>query len=1157
MASLPQVGLEAVIGGLSQFQSGAKAITNAYDDIDKKSNTVAGSTVALGSGLLKLGSIAAGATLAGIVALGSALGGFAVTGISKAIDLDQRMANIAATAGVTKEQVGGLKDLIFDLSLNPNLVVNTNQAADAIEVLLANGAKLTDEFGNVTKAGEELATQVVAMSNATGSDFALSASIATDATNVFGLATEDLSKIVDGATGVMIASKFGAEDYALALAQAGGVAGQTGVEIEDFNTFIAGTASFFSSGSDAGTSFKTFLNQLTPSTNSAVDAMRELGLFTGLSGKEFDKTQEKIAKIDDRIAKLDPTSKNYGKRVAELREEQGRLKDSLVQGQNAFFNLDGSMKSGAEITGVLHDALAGLTEIQRAEALETIFGADASRTAAAIAGMTAEEFENLGKQVNKEGQALKAAATRVDSLSGAWEILQGVVEAIQIQVGDKFLPLLRRITVAFIDLASENGPMVVDFFGMIATAIDGFITLAGDTIGKVKELFAVFQAGGLFGSRSGSFGSIGLLAALGISPEIIGIIQGIFNQISSTVNNFMTLMETGIGTGFSLAVALGFDLATAFQIQDILNTIGTVLTNFVTGIIPFVIENFDSFKGAILGIGAALGGAAIAAIIAGIAGAIFALATPVTAIIAGAALLGAAWGGNWFGIRDITAQVWGVVQPILIQLGTWLTTNLPIAIQFLSTLWTTTLLPAMTAVWQFVSGTMFPLWLQLQGFLVNVVGFAITNLANQWTNILIPALTTVWNYISTNIIPLLVSIGEVVNAVVNKAIEASAGLWQQVLLPAVTAVWNWLSQNLMPILTSIGNYLSTTFGPMLGDTAGGFEGITEAIQATTSFFSNLADSIRNFKLPWFLTPGSPTPLETALEGISAVLSGPLKGAFDTFGKFGSASIKALGALLTGNLSPGLGIIETTVTRLFTVWEQLVGNVQSKIQSLMGFLTQMQSRAQTAGTSVITTFTNINSRVTSVNTTLSGTISKLNSIAASSISVANSTSTAITSLTNLGKVQFGSLNERLDTLRGKASSVGNAFEDARDEASGLKNVSFSSMQSALSAINSTINSIIESFKEMTEAANEAAEAAGDATESGAGGNNFAGAGGRAAIGAAAGVTGATVGTTPTRGGSGNVTNIYMTNQFGGNTLGNNMDLAQFDSMVQRSLQRLMR
>jgi hypothetical protein len=40
-------------------------------------------------------------------------------------------------------------------------------------------------------------------------------------------------------TGVTIASKFGAEDYALALAQGGAAAKVAGVSFEDFNTTIA------------------------------------------------------------------------------------------------------------------------------------------------------------------------------------------------------------------------------------------------------------------------------------------------------------------------------------------------------------------------------------------------------------------------------------------------------------------------------------------------------------------------------------------------------------------------------------------------------------------------------------------------------------------------------------------------------------------------------------------------------------------------------------------------------------------------------------------------------------------------------------------------------------------------------------------------------
>jgi TP901 family phage tail tape measure protein len=1105
--ALPQVGLDAVIGNLNKFESGAKVITNAYDDIDKKGNTVAGSTVALGNNLLKLGGIAAGAALAGVVALGAAITGFAVTGISKAIDLDQRMANIAATAGVTKEQVGGLKDLIFDLSLNPNLVVNTNQAADAIEVLLANGAKLTDEFGNVTAAGKELATQVVAMSNATGGDFALSAAIATDATNVFGLGVDELGKVVDGATGVMVASKFGAEDYALALAQAGGVAGQTGVEIEDFNTFIAGTASFFSSGSDAGTSFKTFLNQLTPSTNKAVDAMRELGLFTGLSGGEFDKTTAKINKIDDQIQKLDPTSKNYLIRVRQLTQEQQVLKDSLVQGQNAFFNLDGSMKSGAEITELLHNALSGLTEIQRAEALETIFGADASRTAAAVAGMTRDEFEALGATVNKQGQAMQAAATRVDSLSGAWEIFQGIIEAIQIQVGDAFLPLLRQVTSAFIDLAQQNGPMVVGFFEQIASSISNLILFA-------QSLFSTFQSGGVGG----------LVGALGLTPATIELID----KISLTISGLAGALISSL-----------FPALSSFSGGGMLETINSG--------IEFLNTNFEVFKGAILGVGVALGGAVIAAIIAGIGAAIVALATPITAIILASALLGAAWGGNWGGIQEKTFAVWAVIQPILSQLVTWLGVNIPIAIQALSGFWTNTLLPAMTTVWTFVSGTMFPLWMQLQSFLVEVVGVAITNLSNQWTNVLIPALTAVWDYISINVLPLLISIGEVVNAVVNKAIEASAGLWEKVLLPALMAVGEWINVNLMPTLTAIGEYLTSTFGPMLGTTAGGFDSITTALQSATSFFTGFAESIRNFELPWFLTPGSPTPLELGLTGIAGILNGPLKGAFNTFGQIGANSVKVLSGLLAGEFILSLRTIEETVTRLFTIWPTLIDGVQLKITAMISLLAQLQSRSGTTTSVIISGWSLVNSII-------GGVVSKLSSSATSLTTITTNATAASTALKGLGAIVFDSLINRLFTLEEKAGRVEDVFENARDAASGLRNVSFSALQTALNSINSIIEDIIENFEDMVEAAEAAQSAANSATSS----SSFAGFGGQAALSAVAGGGNTTspITTTPVRGAGGNVTNITMQNNFGGNTLGSNMDMAQFDNMVLRSLQRLM-
>src|SRR6185503_8675904 len=102
--ALPQVGLEAIISNLSQFDAGAKAIQKAYDDINHKAGTVEKATGGLGTALtglggtlLNVGAIAGGIALAGITALGGGLATFATIGISKAIDLDQQMANIAAT----------------------------------------------------------------------------------------------------------------------------------------------------------------------------------------------------------------------------------------------------------------------------------------------------------------------------------------------------------------------------------------------------------------------------------------------------------------------------------------------------------------------------------------------------------------------------------------------------------------------------------------------------------------------------------------------------------------------------------------------------------------------------------------------------------------------------------------------------------------------------------------------------------------------------------------------------------------------------------------------------------------------------------------------------------------------------------------------------
>lgn len=600
--ALPKVGVEAVIEGMASFDADSKKVNKAFTDMDDGSTKLGkGATglsthlTTLGASILKIGVVAGGAALVGVTALAGGLATFAAGGIKQAIDLDQQVANIAATMGATKETAGTLKDelkgLALDLSLNPNLTVDVTQAGQAIEVLAANGALATDEFGKLTEASKDLAVQTVALANATGSDFTTAATIATDAANIFGLEVDEIGKVVDGAAGIMNASKFDANDYSLALANVGPIAAGMGISLEDVNTVLAGTASSFSSGSDAGTSFKTLLQRLANPTKEVRAEMEKYGIsifdadgnmrdMTGIAAdlnKVFFGTSTITSEVGGATKEQAAAAATASKNMGDLTRDIGLNNEKLVTAQQELAKL--IVKHGEDSTIVQrkrqsiqgltntitdqNEKLTGyqsaislvdnaqvqtitstqqLTEAQRAQLAATLGGADGARILLGLAGMTSAEFDTLSESVNRSGQGLEAAALRVDTVKGAMDIFKGVLQAIQIQVGDQFLPLIKEMAVQFTQFATQNGPMIVDFFGRVADSI-------AQTIAKGQELFAAFQSGG----------TGGLLVALGMTPETLALIQATFDSIVQKFTTFQQVYAQfgAMSAGISLLSILG------------------------------------------------------------------------------------------------------------------------------------------------------------------------------------------------------------------------------------------------------------------------------------------------------------------------------------------------------------------------------------------------------------------------------------------------------------------------------------------------------------------------------------------------------------------------------------------------------------------------
>lgn len=362
--------------------------------------------------------------------------------IKTAGDFEASLNRIAAATGASADEMGALSTLARDLGKSTTF--SAVEAADAIEMLAKNGVSTADIMDGVLKASLDLAA-------ASGADLAGSADLATSTMLNFGKGVGDLGAVVDGVSGVLLESKFGFDDYSQAIAQAGGVAGGLGVTLEDFNAVIAATSASFSSGSDAGTSFKSFLQRLVPQSKAAATAMNELGL--------------------------------------------------------EFFNADGSLKGMAEIAGELQQALSGLSEEARSEALTTIFGADAMRTAIGLMDQGAQGVRDLNAAIG-EASAAEQAAARTQGWAGAIEQLNGAFDELRLAIADSGLlelatQFVQSVT-GIVNKISEANPQLLQFgviaggiaaaFGPVMIALGAFVAILGTMAVPVAAVVAGIAA---------------------------------------------------------------------------------------------------------------------------------------------------------------------------------------------------------------------------------------------------------------------------------------------------------------------------------------------------------------------------------------------------------------------------------------------------------------------------------------------------------------------------------------------------------------------------------------------------------------------------------------------------------------------------------------
>jgi hypothetical protein len=171
-------------------------------------------------------------------------------------------------------------------------------------------------------------------------------------------------------------------------------------------------------------------------------------------------------------------------------------------------------------------------------------------------------------------------------------------------------------------------------------------------------------------------------------------------------------------------------------------------------------------------------------------------------------LLYQAWTTNFGGMRDTLMAIWdGILKPIFTDMGNWLQVNIPVALAWLSNAWTTVLLPAIQAVFNWISTVLVPLWQSEIAWLQDTIPAALAFLGNAWTTVLLPAITSVWSWMNTVLFPLFKEIGLFFEAAFSLAIRTMANVWTEELLPKLKEVWDYISPVLLPLFEEVAKFL--------------------------------------------------------------------------------------------------------------------------------------------------------------------------------------------------------------------------------------------------------------------------------------------------------------------------------------------------------------
>lgn len=329
-----------------------------------------------------------------------------------------------------------------------------------------------------------------------------------------------------------------------------------GIGLAEATDVMVGALAGFGEGADQAEKYADIMTATFTNTKTDMlglgESYKYVGSLAGTLGYDFAEVNTAIGIMGN--ASIDGSQAGTTLRTALLNMtgDSKEVKKAMGELGISMTNSDGTMKSFSDVMHDMKKGFSGLTEEGKLFYANQIFGKTATAGMLAVINSTDDAYDSLERSIKgASGAAGEAASGRLDNLNGQLTLLKSAIEGIAIRIGDFILPYLKQFVewaqkladklngmsdeqlkavLKNIALVASIGPMLIAFGKLVKI------------VGIVIKVFAlVSKAGGFIAVITGPVGLV--IAAILVLIGIVLLVRKHFDVFKQALSKFSPVFE--------------------------------------------------------------------------------------------------------------------------------------------------------------------------------------------------------------------------------------------------------------------------------------------------------------------------------------------------------------------------------------------------------------------------------------------------------------------------------------------------------------------------------------------------------------------------------------------------------------------------------------